>query len=122
MKKNYLLIGLTALAMTATALTACTDDNTPAPDGPGTDNPSDNPADEGNDLVQLSFTADPAHDPDRTTYVIAAQVRVGTSTENVILTAPSLDQGTVTTSGNGLKNEGGTQWVFYKNLSLRNKH
>lgn len=120
MKKNYLLIGLTALAMTATALTACTDDNTPAPDGPGTDNPSDNPADEGNDLVQLTFTADPAHDPDRTTYVIAAQVRAGTSTENVILTAPSLDQGTVTTAGNGLKNEGGTQWVFYKNLYLYN--
>ena len=47
MKKNYLLIGLTALAMTATALTACTDDNTPAPDGPGTDKPLRQPGGRG---------------------------------------------------------------------------
>ena len=30
------------------------------------------------------------------------------------------ESSTVTTSGNGLKNEGGTQWVFYKNLYLYN--
>ena len=85
MKKNHLLIGLMALAMAATALTACTDNDTPAPDGPGTDTPGSTP-DDDNALVQLSFTADPEHDPGQSAYVIAAQVRAGTSTENVILT------------------------------------
>ena len=120
MKKNNLLIGLMALAMAATALTACTENDTPAPDGTDTDTPGGGTTNNDNALVQLSFTADPEHDAGQSAYVIAAQVRAGTSTENVILTASSLDQGTVTTSGNGLKNEGGTQWVFYKNLYLYN--
>ena len=51
-------------------------------------------------------------------YVIAASVTASGSTTNVLLTAPSLDEGTVSTKNNGLVNDGATQWIYYKKQYL----
>ena len=40
------------------------------------------------------------------------------NTTNVLLTAESVDEGTITTLNNGLVNDGATQWVFYKDQYL----
>ncbi len=51
-------------------------------------------------------------------YVIATSV-AGTSEEaNVLLTAASLDEGSVSAVNNGLVNDGATQWIFYGNQYL----
>ena len=42
-------------------------------------------------------------------YVIAASVTASGNTTNVLLTASSLDEGTVSTKNNGLVNDGATQ-------------
>lgn len=93
MKKNRLLTGLFATAMTGFALTSCTDSN----DVIGS----------GNDKGQGEF-------------VIASSVTTsgtGGST-NVLLTTESLDGGSISTINNGLVNDGASQWVFYKDQYL----
>lgn len=91
MKKNHLLAGLFAASLAGMALTSCSED-----DQTGSNNNSNTST--GN-------------------YVIAATVTSSTDTY-VLLTAPSLDEGEVTTQGNGLVNEGATYWVFYANHYL----
>lgn len=51
-------------------------------------------------------------------YVIAASVTASGNTTNVLLTAPSLDEGTVSTKNNGLVNDGATQWIYFENKYL----
>lgn len=93
MKKNYLLAGLFAASLAGMALTSCSEDeiNNGINNGGGTA--------KGN-------------------YVIAATVTSSSTNTYVLLTAPSLDEGEVTTLGNGLVNEGATYWVFYADCYL----
>lgn len=51
-------------------------------------------------------------------YVIAASVTASGNTTNVLLTAPSLDEGTISTKNNGLVNDGATQWIYFENKYL----
>lgn len=90
--KNYLLTGLFAATLAAMALASCSEDE-PNNGGNGDE------AAKGN-------------------YVIAATVTSSSTDTYVLLTAPSLDEGEVTTQGNGLVNEGATYWVFYGNRYL----
>lgn len=92
MKKNHLLAGLFAASLAGMALTSCSED-----DQNGSNNNSN--VSTGN-------------------YVIAATVTSSSTDTYVLLTAPSLDEGEVTTQGNGLVNEGATYWVFYANHYL----
>ena len=92
MKKNHLLAGLFAASLAGMALTSCSED-----DQSGSNNNSNTST--GN-------------------YVIAATVTSSSTDTYVLLTAPSLDEGEVTTQGNGLVNEGATYWVFYANRYL----
>lgn len=92
MKKNHLLAGLFAASLAGMALTSCSED-----DQNGSNNNSNTST--GN-------------------YVIAATVTSSSTDTYVLLTAPSLDEGEVTTQGNGLVNEGATYWVFYTNRYL----
>lgn len=48
-------------------------------------------------------------------FVFATTVTGSSQSSNVLITGESLDEGELTTVGNGLANEGATQWVFYKN-------
>lgn len=92
MKTNQLLTGLFAAALGGMALASCSEDESNNPgNGAGTST--------GN-------------------YVIAATVTSSSADTKVLLTAPSLDEGEVTTQGNGLVNEGATYWVFYANRYL----
>lgn len=91
MKKNYLLAGLFAIAMTGMTLTSCTDT-----DELGTGSGSES---KGN-------------------YVIAATATVSGSSVPVLLTAESLESGEITAAGNGLVNDGASYWVFYGNRYL----
>lgn len=92
MKKNHLLAGLFAASLAGMALTSCSED-----EQNGSNNNSNTST--GN-------------------YVIAATVTSSSTDTYVLLTAPSLDEGEVTTQGNGLVNEGATYWVFYANRYL----
>lgn len=76
----------------------------------------------------LSFTActDSGDDGDNVTggggvarpYVIAATVTGSNSTTPVLLTASSLDEGTISAQGNGLVTDDATYWVFKGNEYL----
>lgn len=90
--KNYLLTGLFAATLAGMALASCSEDE-PNNGGNGDE------AAKGN-------------------YVIAATVTSSSTDTYVLLTIPSLDEGEVTTQGNGLVNEGATYWVFYGNRYL----
>ena len=92
MEKKHLCTGLFAAALAGVACTACSDE---VPNGGGNSGNTSG----GN-------------------YVIAATVTSSSTDTYVLLTAPSLEEGEVTTLGNGLVNEGATYWVFYGNRYL----
>lgn len=56
-------------------------------------------------------------DNEKGTYVVASQGQFSNTTTNALLTATSLDSGTIGME-NGLVNDGATQWVFYKDKYL----
>ena len=60
----------------------------------------------------------PMTDLDGAEYVIASSVTASNSTTNVLISSVSLDSGNVSVMGNGLVNDGATQWVFYKDKYL----
>ena len=60
----------------------------------------------------------PMTDLDGAEYVIASSVTASNSTTNVLISSSSLDSGNVSVMGNGLVNDGATQWVFYKDKYL----
>lgn len=71
-------------------------------------------------FVSCSENDAPGNSPEvmKGEYVIAAQTTASGNTTHVLLTSKSLDEGTVTTKGNGLVNEGATYWVFNQNKYL----
>ncbi|MDE6486422.1 MAG: DUF4374 domain-containing protein [Muribaculaceae bacterium] len=93
MTKKYFRGAMLAAMLPALALTACSDDK---------DEPIQNP-----DTPTPTPTVEAK-------YVFATTVQGSNGTTNVLLTGESLDEGTITTVGNGLQNDGATQWVFYR--------
>ncbi len=68
-----------------------------------------------NDEPEVQKPEDSTEKPGEGKYVFATSVQgSGGNTANVLLTGESLDDGVLSTVGNGLGNEGATQWVFYK--------
>ena len=92
MTNRYFRGAMLAAILPALALTACSDDKDEPAQGPDT---PDTPAAEAK-------------------FVFATTVQGSNGTTNVLLTGESLDEGTITTVGNGLQNDGATQWVFYR--------
>lgn len=82
------------------ALTGCSDD---------TDNTSGLPDQPGGDTEETTAPA---------AFVLATSVQDGDKTANVLLTASSLDEGSVSPVGHGLVNDGATEWVFYQDSYL----
>lgn len=60
----------------------------------------------------------PAHGTARQRYIIAAAVKDSRGTSNVLMSAPSLTEGQISAVGNGLVNDGASQWVFFDNTHL----
>ena len=87
MTKNKFLT--TAILMAAATMAACSDNdgNNDAPDVPAEETIS--------------------------SFVLATSVKDGEQTANVLLTAQSLTDGSVSAVNNGLVNDGATEWVFY---------
>lgn len=90
MKKNYLKF-FSVVALSALTATACTND-----DNNSTERPND--IEEG--------------------FVFATSVQDGEKTANVLLTSQTIDSGKVSAIGNGLVNDGATEWVFYNDEFL----
>lgn len=91
MIKLHTLSTVMVLALSAAVTLGCSDDNSdpaPVPSTPETEQPQGK-------------------------YVIAASVQGSNATSYVLLTAESLDEGTVSAVNNGLVNDGATQWVFH---------
>ena len=86
MKNSFFLCGLTATAFAGMVMSGCSDSDDAAP---GVDN------------------------QDKGEFVIATSVTASNNTTNVLLTSHTLDNGSVSTVGNGLVNDGATQWVFF---------
>ena len=86
MKKQF--VWACALAVSASALTACSDDN----DNAGS-----------NDYNGASCGPQ---------FVIATTVSASGNSSYVLLSAPSLDEGSVSPINNGCTNSGATQWVY----------
>lgn len=97
MKKNYFRTGLFAAAIAGFTLTACDDD-------PTNDNGGGNGT--GGD------------DDANAEYIIAASVTASGNTTNVLVSAETLDEGTVSARNNGVVNDGATYWVFFNNKYL----
>ncbi|MDE5674807.1 MAG: DUF4374 domain-containing protein [Muribaculaceae bacterium] len=92
MKKLYIWGLMAAMSAPSLSLISCSDNNdSNEPDEPGT------------------VTTDGK-------YVFATQVAGQNGTANVLVTAPSIDEGNVSTENNGLTNDGATQWIFYRNF------
>lgn len=89
MKKGMYLNGILAVAMVPMMTLASCDNN---------DAPSNGEGSAGNGK-----------------FVFATTVQGTAGSSYVLLTGDGLDGGTLTTVGNGLTNDGATQWVFYKN-------
>lgn len=97
MKRNFLFISLLATATAAMTFTSCS---------------KDEPINNGENSGNGAGTTAVSH------YVIAASVTASGNTTNVLLTAETLDEGTISTVKNGLVNDGATQWVYYNNQYL----
>lgn len=92
--KNHLLTGLFTAVLAGVALASCSEDEL---------------NNGGHNNEDMTSTGN---------YVIAATVTSSSTDTYVLLAAESLDEGEVTTQGNGLVNEGATYWVFYGNQYL----
>lgn len=89
MKKELIYTLLAAMAMPV-AITSCSDADEP---GSGSDSTPDTGG----------------------RFVISASIQGSNATSYVLLTAWSLDGGTLSAQGNGLVNDGASQWVFHGN-------
>ena len=95
MKKHYIFKAMAALAIPAMVLSSCSDSDDPNPDP----NPEESTQDGGK-------------------FVLATQVTVQGVATNALVPAESVDSGKVSPLNNpyALKNDGATQWIFYKNF------
>lgn len=68
----------------------------------------------------MSESPNPDANPDapQSTYVIAATVTGSNGSVPVLLTSQTLDEGSISALGNGLVNDGASQWVFHSNRYL----
>ncbi|MBR4128068.1 MAG: DUF4374 domain-containing protein [Bacteroidaceae bacterium] len=68
----------------------------------------------------MSESPNPDANPDapQSTYVIAATVTGSNGSVPVLLTSQTLDEGRISALGNGLVNDGASQWVFHSNRYL----
>lgn len=87
MRKNQIISALAALAVPV-ALTSCSE--------------SDEPGNVANDGISSEGK-----------FVISASVQGSNATSYVLLTSETLDGGTLSAEGNGLVNDGASQWVFH---------
>ncbi|MCD7974130.1 MAG: DUF4374 domain-containing protein [Candidatus Azobacteroides sp.] len=95
--KKFLLKGIVAGLLAGFLFTSCSDD----------DDDGVNPPGGGNGSSLEAFV------------IAAAGSAVGSgSTPNYLLTAETLDDGSITISNNGLTVESGTQWIYYQNKYL----
>lgn len=103
MRKNLLMAGFFATAMVGISLSSCSNEEVinNGSNGNGTESESGNQTSEEN-----------------SSYVIAASVTASGNTTNVLLTAETLEEGSISTVNNGLVNDGATQWVYYNNQYL----
>lgn len=92
MDKRFLMRVLGALVLPALVFTSCSDNDEPGNKGNDDDNTPENT--EGR-------------------FVIAATTTASAGSVPVIVTAESIDGGSVTLERNGLTNDGATQWVFH---------
>lgn len=90
MKQSLFLGAVSALAVSAMALTSCSDNS--EPDIPG-----------GNEEFKDGK------------FVIATSIKGSNATSYVLMTAESLDEGSLSAVNNGLVNDGASQWVFHGN-------
>ena len=101
MNQQVFLKSLCAMALMGCLFTGCSNEDDPVPTPPTSD-----------DVTQ------PEETPDLSTYVIGASVTASGNTTNVLLTSESLREGSISTVGNGLVNDGATYWVFFQNQYL----
>lgn len=119
MKKNLLLIGLMAMALAGTVLTACSDDNNLVDNEQNDNNTNDdNTSDDEYEKVQLTFTDLPAIDDGTSTYVIATSTTAGGTTSYALLTTETLDEGSISVANNGKQVDQATQWVYFADRYL----
>lgn len=102
MKKNLLMAGLFATALAGMSFTSCSGEEV-------INNESNTGNGNGNE-EQPEVSA--------SRYVIAASVTASGNTTNVLLTAETLEEGSISTVKNGLVNDGATQWVYYNDQYL----
>ncbi len=98
MKTNRLTWALAAALTTSSLFTACDESNDLLPDTPDT----------------------PQQGETISRYVVAAQSGGSSSTAMYLATSETLDEGTLTTVGNGLETESGSNLIFYKDAYLFN--
>ena len=98
MKTNQMTWALAAALTTSSLFIACDESNELLPDNPDT----------------------PQQGEVISRYVVAAQSGGSSSTAMYLATSETLDEGTLTTVGNGLETESGSNLIFYKDAYLFN--
>ncbi len=93
---SFLLKSISATTFALAVLSSCSEDDT-------TTLPPTNPGDSSETT---------------STYVIAATVTGSNGSVPVLLTTSSLDEGRISALGNGLVNDGASQWLFHSNRYL----
>ena len=98
MKTNQMTWALAAALTTSSLFIACDESNELLPDNPDT----------------------PQQGETISRYVVAAQSGGSSSTAMYLATSETLDEGTLTTVGNGLETESGSNLIFYRDAYLFN--
>ena len=70
------------------------------------------------DSMPQAPNPEPNPNASQSTYVIAATVTGSNGSVPVLLTSQTLDEGRISALGNGLVNDGASQWVFHSNRYL----
>ena len=100
MKKNYFLAAWTAAFLACGAFTACSEDDPIT--GGGNENGG------GTTPTEEAFSR----------YVVATSTTASGNTSYTLLTATSLEEGSISAVNNGLTNDGATQWIFFNEQYL----
>lgn len=101
MKKKHLLLFFAAAFLSCGVFVSCSDDDDPVINTGGDD-------DDDVTVTDDSFSR----------FVISTSSTVSGSTTYTLLTSETLDEGSISSLGEGLTNDGGTHWVFYDDKYL----
>lgn len=101
MKKNYFLAACAAAFLTCGVFSACSEDD-PIPDNGNENNGG------GTTPTEEAFSR----------FVIASSTTASGNTTNALLTSKSLTEGSISSLGEGLTNDGASYWVFYQDKYL----